>query len=154
MPPEGIKKQRGWCTSEESRELLLKNSVEISRRRKEDPEFATRLIEHWQEAVHQTPNEAEKWLSRLIEIVCPNTYTYNVGSFVLGGKIPDFINCKDNRVIELFGELFHEKEEEQMRKEWFRKVGYETLVIWYKELVSDQGAIMDKIRAFEFGVGL
>jgi len=154
MPPEGIENQREWCTSKRARKHLLENSLKVSQRREEDPEFATRLIRNWQVAIHQTPNKAEEWLGRLIELACPGMYVYNMGDFILGGKVPDFVNYEDKRVIELFGELFHAKEEEQIRTEWFEKLGYKTLIIWYNELISDQKAVAHKIYNFEHGVEL
>lgn len=57
------------------------------------------------------------------------------GSVILEGKIPDFININgQKKIIELFGNYWHKEGDEQTRKEYFNKYGYETLIIWEEEM--------------------
>ena len=56
------------------------------------------------------------------------------GQILILKKSPDFINKKQKKIIELFGEPFHTKEEARKRISLFTKQGFKTLIIWSKEL--------------------
>lgn len=55
------------------------------------------------------------------------------GSFFIGAKNPDFILPNTDLCIDLFGDYWHEEDEEQKRIEYFRKHGFELLVVWEHE---------------------
>lgn len=80
----------------------------------------------------------------------PKEYQINVKAEVmtLGGKVPDFVNVNgQKKIIELFGDYWHEPEEEQERIDLFAKYGYQTLVIWDYEL-KDVNKLKEKILEF------
>ena len=83
-----------------------------------------------------SPNKTESKLFSVLDKCYPNEWKYvGDGSFVINGKNPDFINCNGKKlIIELFGEHWHDKDEEEPRKEIFKQFGYETLIIWANEL--------------------
>lgn len=85
-------------------------------------------------------------------------YRY-VGDFkiMLNGRNPDFINTSGKKkLIELFGKFWHTerignltiKEHVKDRKEHFKKLGYDTLIIWHYELKYPE-KVVGKINSFE-----
>ncbi|HDM74928.1 MAG TPA: DUF559 domain-containing protein [Deltaproteobacteria bacterium] len=151
-PPELVRKLEDWRKSERCKYLARKALEYINKVLMKDPEFRSRVIKNWWKVVHGKPNKAEKWLGRLINKVCPNEYRYNDGWFILAGKIPDFVNVNGKKkLIELFGELWHTKEEEEERINFFKQYGWDCLVIWYEELIHNQPKVMEKIYNFTYG---
>ena len=71
----------------------------------------------------------------------------------MGTKNPDFVDIKNKKIIEVFGDYWHTKkarcyeETEKGRIEYFAKFGYNTLVIWEKEL-KDIEAVLIKVLKF------
>jgi very-short-patch-repair endonuclease len=86
----------------------------------------------------ERPNYVERKLQSMLDQVLPGQYTY-VGDFsiLVGGKNPDFISTTGKKVIELFGEHWHEIEDEPNRIQHFKENGYDCLVLWAKELNKD-----------------
>jgi len=70
---------------------------------------------------------------------------------MVGGKCPDFLSTDGrNLLIELFGNYWHTvkaRETVEERVERFRKHGFETLIVWEKEM-DDEERIVEKIRQF------
>jgi very-short-patch-repair endonuclease len=100
---------------------------------------------------HKKPNKLEK---RLIELIERNELPFKyVGNweFILGGKCPDFLNTSGKKLlIELFGNYWHTvkaRETVEERVAHFRKYGFETLILWEKEMDEEQ-LIVEKIRLF------
>lgn len=81
-------------------------------------------------------NKIETVLRDFIDNIFPNEYKYTGdGSIIIEGKIPDFVNINgQKKIIELFGNYWHEEGDEQIRKEYFSKYGYKTLIIWEEEM--------------------
>lgn len=72
------------------------------------------------------------------------------GKIVINGKCPDFINVNgQKKIIELFGERWHEEDEEKERQKVFEPFGHDTLIIWVKEL-SSLKKLKHKLEAFCF----
>jgi len=97
---------------------------------KKNPDALKRMLSF------NSPNKSELQLLSILNNLYPNEWKFvGNGSFVINGKCPDFINCNGKKlIIELFGERWHDKDEEEPRKEIFKQYGYETLIIWAKEL--------------------
>jgi len=122
------------------------------KRLNQDPEF----IKNRFQKLLLKPNKGEFYLINLIN-ECKLGYEYTGdGRFLVGTRNPDFVDIKNKRIIELFGDFWHSeriknvpKEEHiKERKEYFKKYGYNTLIIWWSEL-KDKEAIIDKIKLFE-----
>jgi len=96
-----------------------------------------------------TPNKKERILIGLIN---DNSFPYKFvgdGKIIIDGKCPDFIQCNGKKkIIELFGNYWHDKNDEQIRKDIFSNYGYKTLVIWEDEL-KDLNKVITKIKKFE-----
>ncbi len=56
------------------------------------------------------------------------------GVHIVGSKRPDFTNYKTKQLIELFGDYWHRGENPQNRIRLFKRLGWDCLVIWGKEL--------------------
>lgn len=105
------------------------------------------------------PNKAERRLAVILEEILPSEYKY-VGNFafVLGGKCPDFMNINgQKKLLELYGNYWHNFERfpkgdlPSERIKHFRQFGFDTLVIWEKEL-EERKSLAKKIKNFHFGV--
>ena len=132
----------------------------VFKRLNSDPEFQRRRMK----GLHSRPNRPEKLLGRILEGMYPSEYRYTgSGDFVIDGLIPDFVNINGKKkVIEVFGETYHDPERsarpvvyrstEHGRKKTFAKFGYDTLVVWTKEIYLGGGqgrlTLRRKIREF------
>jgi very-short-patch-repair endonuclease len=94
------------------------------------------------------PNKQEIIIIEILNFLFPEQYKF-VGDFSLwiNGKNPDFINNKEKKIIEFFGEHWHNKEDEKFRKDFFKKEGYDVLVIWDYELKNIEN-VKNKIIEF------
>lgn len=56
-------------------------------------------------------------------------------SFMINGKNPDFTNINgQKKLIELFGDYWHKDDNPQDRIDVFKPFGWDTLIIWEREL--------------------
>jgi len=108
-----------------------------------NPEFSKKMFK----ALAIKPNKPETViLNFLISINAP--FVYNNGEFNVEGKIPDFIDEKDKKVIEMHGRAFHDPNfKSSFSKnipfhrtiegtiEHYTKNGYNCLVVWDSDLV-------------------
>jgi len=90
------------------------------------------------------PNGAERELWNLVQKAFPRVFSLNCSlkCRFIGQCIPDFI-CESKKVLlEMFGDFWHgqkwqqrtKKQEENIRKQYFQKLGYSTVIIWESEL--------------------
>jgi G:T-mismatch repair DNA endonuclease (very short patch repair protein) len=98
------------------------------------------------------PNKPESALLKLLDQLYPGQWKYTGDySFMINGKNPDFVNCNgQKKIIELFGDYWHEGDNPQDRADVFSPFGYETLVIWERELKNIDD-VASKIQAFHEG---
>jgi very-short-patch-repair endonuclease len=102
------------------------------------------------------PNKQEVYLNQILQKYFPDKWRY-VGDFskMIGSKNPDFIHLNEMKIIELFGDYWHSKtitrknknEHEKDRIEYFKRYGYQTMIIWGHEL-NNKEKILDKIIKF------
>lgn len=107
-----------------------------------------------------TPNKPERQLDIFLQELLHGEYIINVTgeTMILGGKIPDFVNINgQKKVIELFGDWWHSDKKiqltgrgdsEESRKEFFKQLGWDTLVIWEHEL-KNESLLKEKILEFD-----
>lgn len=94
------------------------------------------------------PNKAEIQLLELLESIQPGDWKYiGDGTLVVAGKNPDFVNTKGEKLIELFGDYWHEGQDPKKRVAIFTPHGYKTLVVWQHEL-KDQPKLTKRITNF------
>jgi len=101
-----------------------------------DPKNARKCL------VIDSPNKQEKRLNRLLDKIYPGEWKFvGNGEVIIDGKCPDFININgQKKIIELYGERWHKPTEEQTRIDFFKRYGYETQIIWVKQLANLQNA--------------
>ena len=104
-------------------------------------------------------NNLEQKLFEVIDQIQPKDWKFvGNGELIISGKCPDFININGKKkIIELFGSYWHSKEFRNDGKEneehegdrinHFKEFGYDTLIIWDKEL-SDIDTLKLKISKF------
>jgi len=114
------------------RSRITKKKTSISVTKKwQDPEFQKKVTN----ALNLKPNNLEKLFDKLT----PDTVRYiGNGQFFITTKIrthnPDFKVHSQKKVIELFGDYWHEGEDPKDIIREYNEVGYKCLVFWEKEI--------------------
>lgn len=91
--------------------------------------IASKVLQHRGKTVPEIELEA------LLQRVAGNGFKFNDGWFVLGGKVPDFVNVNGKKLlVEMFGSAWHTWDEPNLRCDFFEPYGYQTLVVWDYEL--------------------
>jgi very-short-patch-repair endonuclease len=102
-------------------------------------EFKNKTLKAQRKGMKLNLNKKEEILKHLLYLLFFNKYKYTGNRNVwIEGFNPDFINEKDKKIIELFGDYWHNlpqvKERDVRRLETYKKYGYKTLIIWENEL--------------------
>lgn len=130
----------GHSQTAKHREIVSPLMRELRLANWQDSDYVARQMK----AMRQHPNRVEM---RLAEIISPLGFRYvGDGHLVVGGKCPDFWNG-DHKLIELFGDYWHQGEDPDIRIRLFRDVGYACLVIWEHEL-RDTDKVQSRVREF------
>lgn len=100
-------------------------------------------------ARHLQPNKTEIFLESFLFKLFGSEYKYvGDGEFILAGKCPDFVNINgQKKIIELFGNYWHQSDDGNKRIELFKKYGYQTLIVWEDEL-SSLSSLKEKLTDF------
>jgi len=98
------------------------------------------------------PNKPEKVLRNLLNIFFPKQYKFvGDGKRIVGGFCPDFINIKQKKIIEMFGDYWHKllnvKKTDKRKLRIYKKLGYSTLIVWEHEL-KNIDILTKKIKEF------
>lgn len=95
------------------------------------------------------PNRKEQILQNIINsMFFENQFQINIlGGYLIGGKIPDFIDPINNKIIELYGDYWHKGQDPNDRINYFKNYGYDTLIIWEHEL-KDIKNVKNKLWGF------
>ena len=107
-----------------------------------DDEF----LKEFRKNLQQKPTNIEIIIREIVE-----QYGYEyTGNFKvwIDGKNPDFVNIKSKKVIEVFGDYWHKKEDEYKRYLHFKKNNYKILIIWEHDIVNNINLV--KKRFFKF----
>jgi len=132
--------------------IFSKETLErISRKSKEmwkNEEVVKRILDSLYKTKGSGPNIPETRLLKILNELNTNYRFVGDFSFWINRANPDFVDTKHKRVIEMFGEYWHEKTEVKERTEYFQKYGYSTLVIWDYELKNEE-MVKQKILDFE-----
>lgn len=118
---------------------------EAAKRRFKNPDF----LRSFKKSIEQKPTGIEK---KILNMIKNYGYEYT-GDFSLwiDGKNPDFINEENKKVIEVFGNYWHNKMDEPSRSLHFKKNGYKILIIWEKEIKLDFENVKKRFLKFNFG---
>lgn len=108
-------------------------------------------------ALAQKPTKPERVFMEIIERNnLPFQYVGN-GAIVIGTLNPDFISNDKNKIIEIFGRVYHDPEVSFFALDWKRQAfgrlasyaqfGYDCLILWDDEL-DEQEVVVNKVRSF------
>jgi len=136
------------CSEEKKKKIALANTghvtaeatkkklSEIVKDWWKDPDNARKCL------VFNSPNKQELKLLKILESMYPGEWKFvGDGKVIIDGKCPDFINVNgQKKIIELYGERWHENHDPQDRINVFKPYGYDTLVIWVRELQNSSKA--------------
>jgi len=124
-------------------EEMRKQTSERMRALWRNPEHAKKCLSC------NSPNKQEVRLLGILDRLFPSEWKFvGNGQLLISGKCPDFVNVNgQKKIIELFGTFWHKGENTQDRVDVFTPFGYETLVIWEKEL-SNKNKLELKLREF------
>ena len=129
-------------------EVLTANPKVIARAKAQwqNPNF----VKAQMKARQVKPNKAEFRLEQILNKYSPNQWKYvGDGQVVIGGKVPDFLNVNgQKKLIELFGNYWHRGEDPERKPNYYKKYGFDTLVIWEWELNNEE-TLASKIKKFE-----
>jgi len=101
------------------------------------------------------PNKKEIQLFDLINCLFPGCYKF-VGNFKfwIDTFNPDFIDKKNKKIIELYGDYWHNlpgyKLRDKRKIKSYKRNNYKTLVIWEHELKNDK-KLINKLVGFQYG---
>lgn len=113
-----------------------------------DPAYREKVIKEMIKSRKIRPNKLESTLYDILKRMLPNEYKYNDGWFILGGKVPDFPNVNgQKKLIEFYGDYWHRNDNPQDRIDYLKQFGYDTLIIWEREL-KDKVVLVNKILEF------
>lgn len=114
-----------------------------------NPEHRDKMVRAIVKGNCPRPNKPETSLLNLLCTSYPGEWKYvGDGSLVIGGKNPDYTNINGRKMfIELFGDYWHKGENPQDRIDLFKQYGYDTLVIWEREL-KDKDKVLARLAEF------
>lgn len=111
----------------------------------QDEEYAKEQIK----SIFNKPTRPERIVNQICRL---NNLFFNYvgdGKLWVKGKNPDFINKKDNKIIEVNGEHWHQDRSRDRRKLYAYSIsGFKTLTIWQRKLYSNPQKITEKIINF------
>ncbi len=115
-------------------------------------EFKMKMLKSMSKNRHIKPNKVEQTLQTILDSLYPNQWKY-VGNrkLFVGTYNPDFIHNNDvHKIIELFGDYWHSISDEQNKVDYYKNLGYETLIIWEHEL-KQLNSLHTKVKLFMEG---
>lgn len=114
-----------------------------------DPKFVEKVVLGW----NREPNQAELRLISILNGIFPQ-FKYNGDGKMqsriglnFDGLIPDFIDLSSKRVIELFGDFWHEAKDEVDKVSRYTGLGWSCLVIWEHEL-REEKVLIGKVNSW------
>jgi len=137
-PMYGKTPWKGRKHSEETKSKMSQSAKKIWN----DPERRKKGLQQIIRALkcqNRSPNKVEKQLNQLLQKLFPNKYQF-VGNWkiIIDGFCPDFIDKKSKKIIELYGDYWHNLPKridcDKRRVISYTNHGYELLIVWEHEL--------------------
>ena len=95
----------------------------------------------------------------MIEVIEENNLPFRYvgnGEVIIGTLNPDFIHLNDDKIIEVFGRVFHDplvspweipiKRQYEGRINYYEGLGYSCLILWDDEL-NDSDYVLERVRS-------
>lgn len=115
--------------------IRARRIVGISRAAKTDKQIA-KSLRNLGDQFGCKPNKLEQRYIVLLEEHYPGEWVYTGNGEkvnIIGGKIPDFTHKTCKKIIELYGDYWHQGDDPSERIDHFAQYGYHTLVLWESE---------------------
>ena len=113
----------------------------------QNPEYKDRVMRAMRLGCHIHPNKPELLLLGLLESVYPGEWEFvGDGQLIIAGRNPDFWNG-DHKLLEMWGNYWHQGENPEDRIRLFKEHGYDTLIIWEEELKYPD-KVLERIAEF------
>ena len=155
--PQQEKMREGARNAPES-EAIRRVKIGVSSRKKwQDPQFRDATVAAVMRGAAMRPTTPELKMTSLLNALYPSTWIYNGNraGTVIGGMVPDFIHSNGRKVIEVFGDYYHNPAKRQVsesrtelgRIRKLKEHGYDCLVVWEHEL-EDADKVAVKVSAF------
>ncbi len=125
-----------------------------------DKDRASRHVEAIARGMQTKPNIPETTILNILNEYFPEQWRYTGdGGMILGGLIPGFVNVNGKKaIIEVFGDYWHKErvrkfeDTEQGRIEAFAEFGYNTLILWEKDIKRlPKELLVERIKSFVEG---
>jgi len=144
-------KKRDWSPSEKQIEAIKKALIgkkctpehiekvrQASLRQWRNPETRYRIMKSL--LTLYSPNRSELKVLDILNKELGNEWKFvGDGEVIIGGFCPDYINTNGKKlIVEFMGEFFHKPEDEPYKKVKYAELGYDTFVIWGKDLHSQK----------------
>jgi len=106
-------------------------------------------------SISRKKSKPEKELEIILNNLFPNEYKFvGLGDFFIKRFNPDFININGKKkIIELYSDYWHNlpeyKKRDKKRLKTYKKYGYDTLIVWQKEL-EDIDNLKNKLIQFHY----
>lgn len=134
----------------------LKKISEALKKLWKNVEYRNKAITLSRKNMHLKPNKPEKTLNKLLNKLFPNEYKYNK-TFIIAGLVPDFIDEREKKIIELYGCYWHKcskcgfgngrKEDKNREGIYDLFANYKTLIVWEHELENIE-LLTNKLLSF------
>lgn len=116
-------------------------------------EVVDRMLRSLRKSQKVYPNKGEQMMIEFFKENDIDLTFCGDGSFILDGKLPDFVNYEKKVVVEYNGRFWHSKNEwndayddSQERKEFFESRGYKFYVIWDDEFEEKKEQIVKELK--------
>ena len=138
-----------WLLAAQSEDAKRKRVESWQQYRIEHPEEAENWLKNVFRGNQVSPNKPELELLEILNVLQPDEWQYcGNGDLMLGSKNPDFVNTGKDKLVEMFGDYWHENDTEEKiikRTKLFEQFGFELLIIWESEL-KDTSTLMEKLQ--------
>ena len=69
--------------------------------------------------------------------------------YFIGGRNPDFANINgQKKLIEVYGDYWHENDDPQDRIDHFKQYGFKTLIVWESDFLNDRSWVKESLMDF------
>lgn len=110
----------------------------LAKRLWQNPLIREKRIVGTRKGNHCKPNNFETAYLQLVEEIFPGKFEYvggGINSITIGDRhyCPDLLDKTNNLIIELFGTYWHKNDNPQSKIRYYKKYGYNAIVIWEHE---------------------
>lgn len=114
--------------------------------------FREKRLKNMIKGCNFSQNKKEKQLEEILNELFSDKYKFvGDGKKFIAGLVPDFIDKETKKIIELFGDYWHNregsKERDKRKLKTYAKYGYKTLIVWEHEL-EDKNKLNEKLLKF------